>query len=579
VSDTAVARRATSLRDEREVPSRQIQQRAVARLRDRRVGPVVLLGLFLLLSLFLDPDGNLGSDVGGKTASLNALVGSGDLDVGYWAAEADPDGSLHPVFAVERFGDRWIATTSLPMILAAWPLAEVGGLRVALLLPALGSVAAAMAAGRLARRLGSGDGAAAFWVTGLGTAATVYALSFWEHSIALGLMAWAVVMLHRAIRPQATEDGRWLHAAASGLLFGAAATMRQEALVYGFAAGLVLTGTLLTASAPTIAERLRRTAVFAPAMAVGALTPLLANDLLERRVLGASARSERASTTASGLGSDAVERIETALLTSIGALGTSDVVSIAFGLTLIVGLVLLVHRSLAGADVRVPLALVVGVYLMIALDFVANGLAFVPALFVTCPVAVIGAVVGIRNAAVRPLAVFALGSLVLVWSVQYTSALQAQWGGRYLLLTAWVLVVIALASAPPRLDAAVRSVALVGVVLALVGVVWSVQRTHQIGESNRALAELDGPVVFWNALDARQAGEAATSGQWLAAADEETRAEAARLLLDSGLERFAYVDVALGGELPEFPGFAPVGERTVPYLGPFEYRVTEFVAD
>ena len=64
----------------------------------------------------------------------------------------------------------------------------------------------------------------------------MYALDFWEHTIGLGLMLWAVVRLLDVLDPETGREGdwrgRWPGALAAGLLFGAAATMRTESLVY-----------------------------------------------------------------------------------------------------------------------------------------------------------------------------------------------------------------------------------------------------------------------------------------------------------------------------------------------------------
>src|SRR5437868_7874559 len=97
----------------------------------------------------------------------------------------------------------------------------------------LGAIAAALAAKALARRLGGGDGWLAFWVVAVASPLALYALDFWEHSIGVALMAWAVVLLLDVGR----GDAGWKGAAGAGLLFGAAATVRQEAFVYAAVAG------------------------------------------------------------------------------------------------------------------------------------------------------------------------------------------------------------------------------------------------------------------------------------------------------------------------------------------------------
>ena len=191
--------------------------------------------------------GFLSTDVGGKVATLEAMHRNGTLspDLGYWAVDVDPDGSLYPMWSTNQVGDKWVNATTLPMLLVALPLYAVGGLFAAGLVPIAGTVAAALGARTLARRLGS-DGVAAFWIVGAASPLTVYALDFWEHSIGVALMVWAVVGVLDASR----SEGSWLPALGAGLLFGIAASMRQEALIYGFVSGLALGLRLLTAGRP-----------------------------------------------------------------------------------------------------------------------------------------------------------------------------------------------------------------------------------------------------------------------------------------------------------------------------------------
>ena len=195
---------------------------------------LLLLAAYAGLSLLNDPRGTLGTDTGGKLATLGAMDRNGtfDPDVGYWAADLDPRGDLHPLYYTSRVGDRWVNVTTLPMVLAARPLYAVGGERLILLLPMLGAAFAALAARALARRIGGGDGWWAFWAVGLASPLAVYALDFWEHAPGIALVLWGVVLLYDVV------DGRagWWAALGSGACFGAAFTMRTESLVYAAAA-------------------------------------------------------------------------------------------------------------------------------------------------------------------------------------------------------------------------------------------------------------------------------------------------------------------------------------------------------
>ena len=93
----------------------------------------------------------------------------------------------------------------------------------------------------MSRRLGTGNGWTAYWALGLASPVAIYALDFWEHSVGLALMLWGVVLVLDVINTRAG----WRGALGAGALFGAAATMRQEALVYLAVAGTVLAMTLV----------------------------------------------------------------------------------------------------------------------------------------------------------------------------------------------------------------------------------------------------------------------------------------------------------------------------------------------
>ena len=83
---------------------------------------------------------------------------------------------------------------------------------------------------------GASTGWTAFWAVGLLTPVSLYAVSFWEHTLGLAAMLWAIVWFVDVARRR--RLARRLARVVVGALFGAAAMLRTEALVY-FAVTLV----------------------------------------------------------------------------------------------------------------------------------------------------------------------------------------------------------------------------------------------------------------------------------------------------------------------------------------------------
>jgi len=123
----------------------------------------LLLLVYVGLSFANNPHGYLGTDTGGKVATLRSMQATGSLQpvVGYWAQAYDHEGVLHPLALTAHLGGEWVNVTTLPMLYAGYPLYLLGGLRAILLLPMLGGVLTALGARALARRLG-GRGDLAF---------------------------------------------------------------------------------------------------------------------------------------------------------------------------------------------------------------------------------------------------------------------------------------------------------------------------------------------------------------------------------------------------------------------------------
>ncbi len=538
----------------------------VARGRTRLVAVVVLSALYAALTFAFDPGGYLSTDVGGKTGALAAMNERGDWspDLGYWLEDelpgADPEGMLYPYGNTVVTADgQYVNTTSLTMVWAARPLWQLGGERAILLLPILGAVASALAAGELERRFRvrrswpAGDGALARWVVGVSTPVVVYALDFWEHTLGLAAMAWGLVLVLLAGERTADNRARAVLAwsLVAGLCFGLAATMRQEALVYGFVAGLWLVG-----EAGYRRRRLWMVATQGAAMVVGTLVPLIAHEVAATRVLGESMRAGRAVGTAEAAGAGLLARIEAALVTTMLPLNDSHPVSYLVGVgmlvTLIGGTVMALDAGgrTAMSDGRVGRVLgfvMKASVISFGLILVIYGLRFVPGLFMATPLAAVGLVVAWR-ARLWPALVLGIVPTGIIFVAQFSSGGLAQWAGRYLLTTGLVLTVAAVAligqePGDSPLGRWFRVVAAGGLAVTVFGVGWRVHRAGEMMENWQRVDEVaQGDVVVWSDVHlAREAGPIGLERRWLGVWDEASYVRATEVLavLDEG--RFVLV--------------------------------------
>lgn len=518
----------------------QLDRARVAATVGGRARPVVAWSVVLLLLLYgltgvlLDPRGGLGTDTGGKVATLESMVQRGDwsVDVGYWAAAQDPDGVLHPLWGTvptER-GD-WVQVTTVPMLLAARPLYDAGGTPAAWLVPALGGVAAALAAAALARRFGGGDRAAlaAFWSVGAASPVLLYATDLWEHTWGLALMAWAFVLLAgRTDGPPSTRA-----ALGAGVLFGAAVTMRTEALVF-FAATL-----LVLAAARGL--RLRARAALVGSFALGFAAVALAYSRLEGWFLGEALRASRTATTFSGSGAGLGVRGREAAATLLSLDGDA-LPGILLGALFVGAVGAAVVFAVRGAADRARLAVILAA-VVLALRFL-GGLGFVPGLLAAAPVAVAGAVLARSVPAAHRFVLALTIAVPTVWATQLTGGAAPQWGGRYLLLAGLVLTVVgvvALEHRPRVLAGAVGA----AVAVTLFGAAWHTVRTHGVGEAFAAITDRPEPVaVFTEPFLPREAGAAAGGERWLTAGDAATFDRAVEVVALAGFDELLLVTFA-----------------------------------
>ena len=521
------------------------------------IGLCLVLAYFLV-SLAASPEAHWLTDVGGKTATVEAMVERGDwsTDIGYWAESADPDGAMHPFRHTQQMANGWwVNTTSVLMVFAARPLWQLGGPQLALVLPMLGAAATALAAGAMERRMVGGSGLRSTVVVGLATPVALYALDFWEHSIALACMVGAINLVLGVLDPDsdASEPRRLQALAACGVLFGLASVMRQEAMVYGFVAGLTMVGA-------TLRLRPSLSLLRAPAMAGSTVVVLALNEVFERWYYGGSLRAARSGSAATQVGSSLIPRLEAAIVTAAAPLPEFTPTNYLFAAALIGLIGWFTASAMSGAALRIPGAALLAAVLFLVLRFAALGPTFVPGLVASTPLVVAGVVVGFRTRRTIPL-VLALVPLPLIFATQYLGGILPQWGGRYLLLTGTILTAVACAELPRVNRDAFAALALGGLCVTGLGAYWYAERTTELADTWHVIETLssDGEdvVVWYDPVYARESGAELIGSRWLSTFGRREYGAIDSVLTEMAVDRFVWLSPE--GEVDhDFAGFEMV---------------------
>lgn len=534
----------------------------------------VLLAFYLAISIFIDTRGHLSNDVGGKTASVQLMAENQTWDPGlhYWFETADPEGRFFPLgFTARTENGTWVNATTMTMLLPARGLWALGGGHAILLLPMLGAIFAALGARQLHRRLRpDDDGAISLWVVGLASPATIYALDFWEHSWGLALMLFGIVWtMDSCSKPDASRQ-----ALLAGLAFGLAATMRQEALVYGFIAGVTVTATW-------VRQRNWSAMIASSAkMALGAISMIAAHAILEVVLLGSSERTSRAGGTLRAAGGEVSELIIEALATTIFALPSTAIFVWVISVLLVAStgaLTISVARKPPTGAIRPALiATVISWALFLGIMWTI-GPAYVPGMLVAAPFATFGLAGAITQRWFLPLWLGVIGPLPIILITQFQGGAFPQWAGRYHLATAVVLLVMGLVWLRERDVVVMRAVLALSVLVSAVGVLLVVDRSNEIGDVADQIASFstEQDIVVWrDPFNARELGQEVNQRSWLSAPHIEEQTALAQVLDAEGVNRFFWL-VPDGNE-GVFPGYRAAG--VVARLEFFDTDVIEMVA-
>jgi len=470
--------------------------------------PLAVLLLVLAVVVMGDSSTNSGSDAGGKTATVENISrhGLSGVDLGYWARAADLSGDHHPFFNTAQTDEGWIQATSAVMPALSSAGERLAGSLGSLWIPLLSVPLGALAAAALARQLGAPTGRLAFWLIGAASPLTFYGTDQWEHAPALAAALWTVVL----IRTHPT--GR--RALLTGALFGVAFVLRREG---GALLALVWLNELLRPELRSDqAERIRH--VFAAGVAAaGCIAVTFVTYEFDKQVLGQSLGG-RTLNQAGGAGSDLSDRLHDGVLTSVSfytALGPAEIlmsVAVFGGLALAaVG-----WRRDDESLTRIGIVLAAA---CVAIRIMLVGTGFVPGAFAALPVAAAAPVLAGRDG--RRLITLAGMAVIAVVATQWVGSLAAQWGGRYLLLPAAVVAIVAAAEferRDARHPAAVAAIACT-VAIGVLGLAWHIERTNGVADIRDAVFAIadDDVVVSAHAHFPREIAADVIGERWLRA--------------------------------------------------------------
>lgn len=549
---------------------------------------LMLLGLILCVQVAVAvlsaDDVYSGSDAGGRAASVNAAAeqGSCDHDLGYWASRWDPGARVHPMVNTIAVNDGFVQPASILYVCAALPFVSVLGTAGALVLSVAGVLGAAVG-GWLLERSAGGTGSWSVVLVGLVGPVAFYGTDVWEHAPAVGCALVGTGLFARAL-----VRGRrsLLVAVVAGISWGFAVTLRTETALVAVSLAV---GFVVIPHTRAMVRKLWREVVVA---GLSALVVLFADSMVEAAIVGSQYRADRSGAQASAALDSTSSVLRDAVATTVGLTANDSAWSVMALGALFVLTIALVGGGVAGvrvAPVAERAALVVAVALFVVRA--AGGLGFVPGALAAAPVAAIG-LWALRRSVVPPvtraLAVGATLSLVLIYALQWRGNLVAQWGGRYLLLSAALLTVcgvVALERHPRRL---VRSsVYGLAVAIGVFGLAWKVERSWTADDVVTDLEALtcDEVLVITTPFIPREGGahEGLAAGELsggcrLLSARPTDVVFALDVARSSGARRVTLLtNTDVSSLLPTTEGVT-VGQQGLISLGPLSYQRVELTA-
>jgi hypothetical protein len=355
------------------------------------------------------------------------------------APDIDINGSFTPVAENGAVDGRVVPYSKHPLYpLLLAPAFAIDGYKGVLVLSALGTWAAAVAAAFIARRIRPAYGPWALWIVGVGSPLLFDAYIAVAHSLAAAAAGIAFLGVTRAV-----DDRRWVHLAYGLPAVAATVALRGEGLIFGVALGL---GTALAAVGWPPFRRLN----WQPALAGAAVLGVSAITYVVNSASTSAIRSETLrANPASRLSSDQLDiwgGVWASLLRPFAA--TWATANPFLPLAVISVILAAIVLRFAPTFVLLPLGLLV----MSALAALASLLAppeLITGLVPAFPVLVAGLLLLRADALRLPIVVRAVSTAALtagaLLAVNYSVGGASEWGGRFFHILIPVMVPVALA--------------------------------------------------------------------------------------------------------------------------------------
>lgn len=377
--------------------------------------------------------GQFSADEGAAIAQARQLSRGDGWTVPDSFPQADPDGSAFPFELSSRGGDRYAPFSKHPVYPALLaPADRVLGNAGMFLWSIGGTVAAAVLAALLARRLDAALAIPAFWITGFASPLFFDSFTVIAHTIAAVLAAAAVLCV---VRARETSRWGWRLAIIAAMVLG---TMLRTEMVF-FA--LALSVALL---AMNVRKRLSSSPWVVAAPVAGAGLGFVLDRLLLRVVVPgpASTTAWLEQPTSSFIGARVSAFKITWLLPSYEVeLGNALLVAAIVAIAIATFLVRARPEEREGAR----LFAVVAIVCAIAWLFFGGGP--VPGLLPAFPIVVLGVVAWNRRGLPATALLFGVTFVLFALAVlatQYGSGGSGEWGGRYFAIGLPILVPVAL---------------------------------------------------------------------------------------------------------------------------------------